>query len=142
MGNDMDSHARVLTELDFRRLTTLAQQRAGHDPCQRGRSSIDAVLDQARVVPSRSIGPDVVTMYSQVILQHLGGGRRTKLTLCYPSDAEPAQGFVSVLSPVGASLIGRPLGAVACWVCPDGEPRMAEVKAILFQPEATGDYVT
>jgi len=139
----MDYDARVLTELDFQRLTTLVRQPAADrasDP--RGRLLVDAVLDQARVVPSRSVGPDVVTMYSQLLLQYLDDGKTTKLTVCYPPDAEPAQGFVSVLSPVGISVIGRPVGAMARWVCPDGEQRMAEVKAILFQPEGSGDFVT
>jgi regulator of nucleoside diphosphate kinase len=139
----MDADARVLTELDFQRLTTLANQPAAACASDPGsRFLIEAVLDQARVVPSRSVAPDVVTMYSQLLVQHLDDGKTTKLTVCYPPDAEPAQGFVSVLSPVGMSLIGRPVGAVARWVCPDGEQRMAEVKAILFQPEGSGDFVT
>ena len=137
----MEMHHRVLTELDFRRLTTLAGQpaAAGGDG---GGSFVDAVLDSASIVSSAAVPPHVVTMYSQVVLQHLDDGRTRKLTLCYPSDAEPAQGFISVLSPVGMGLIGRSLGEVARWTCPDGVERMAEVKAILFQPEASGDYLT
>ena len=71
-----------------------------------------------------------------------GDPQPRKLTLCYPDDAEPAQGFISVLSPVGASLLGLRVGAQAQWHTPQGEPRSAQVRAILFQPEATGDYTT
>jgi regulator of nucleoside diphosphate kinase len=49
---------------------------------------------------------------------------------------------VSVLSPIGLSLLGQQVGATARWESPDGTERMAEVEAILFQPEASGDYQT
>ena len=47
------------------------------------------MLDDARVVPSRKVSPDIVTMYSQVLLRIVDDGARRKLTLCYPQDAEP-----------------------------------------------------
>ena len=45
------------------------------------------------------------------------------------------------MSPVGASLLGQTVGSVARWSTPAGDERAAEVVAILFQPEASGDYV-
>jgi pimeloyl-ACP methyl ester carboxylesterase len=59
-----------------------------------------------------------------------------------PADAEPDAGFVSVLSPVGAALLGRRVGSRASWVTPDGRRHEAEIVAVLFQPEASGDYTT
>ena len=52
------------------------------------------------------------------------------------------QGFISVLSPLGASLLGLRVGDVAQWRTPRGEERMARVVEVLFQPEASGDYTT
>ena len=129
---------RVLTELDHVRLATLSLRNS------RGRlpEGLDAVLDDARVVPSQKVASDVVTMYSQVLLHFVNDGVKRKLTLCYPQDAEPQFGFVSVLSPIGLSLLGQQVGATVRWVSPDGSERMAEVDAILFQPEASGDYTT
>ena len=131
---------RVLTELDHVRLATLSSRESrDRSRCPPG---IDALLDEARVVPSRKVAPDIVTMYSQVLLRSADDGARRKLTLCYPEDAQPQFGFVSVLSPVGLSLLGQPVGAMVNWESPDGTERMAEVDAILFQPEASGDYTT
>lgn len=131
------SRERVLTELDHVRLATLASRGL------RGRlAEIDGVLDDAFVVPSRKVAPDIVTMYSQVLLRFVEDGMKRKLTLCYPQDAEPQFGLVSVLSPIGLSLLGQQVGATARWESPDGTERMAEVEAILFQPEASGDYQT
>ena len=68
--------------------------------------------------------------------------RRQVLTLCYPQDAEPAAGFISVLSPVGISLLGLRVGDMAKWQTPHGEECSATIESIQYQPEATGDYLT
>ena len=131
---------RTLTELDHVRLLNLVRRDRRGDGSPTPRETIEHVLDACAIVPSRQIPPDAVTMYSQVMLQDLVTGVRSKLTLCYPADAEPAAGFVSVMSPVGASLLGQTVGSVARWSIPAGDQRAAEVLAILFQPEASGDY--
>ena len=137
MQVNKQSRERVLTELDHVRLATLASRGL------RGRlAEIDGVLDDAFVVPSRKVAPDIVTMYSQVLLRLPDDGTKRKLTLCYPDDAEPQFGFVSVLSPIGLGLLGQQVGATVRWNAPDGTERVAELDAILFQPEASGDYTT
>jgi regulator of nucleoside diphosphate kinase len=130
---------RTLTELDHVRLARLIQRLGGVPPSPL-QGPITAILDAAELVSSRAVSPDVVTMYSQVELADLGTGKRYRLTVCYPHDVEPALGFVSVLSPVGASLIGRHVGSIARWRTPGGDEGAAEVVALLFQPEASGDY--
>ena len=96
-------------------------------------------ISRAVVCAPEWIAPDVVTMCSQVLLQDTQTGQRNTLTLCYPADAEPAVGFVSVLSPVGSALLGLRVGSIARWSTPAGDEKAAEVLAILFQPEASGD---
>jgi regulator of nucleoside diphosphate kinase len=130
---------RTLTELDHARLTRLTQRVAA--PTTRNDDHpLAQTLDDSELVPSRTIPDDVVTMHSKVLLRDLETSRRYRLTLCYPEDAEPAAGWVSVLSPVGASLLGLQVGAEARWTQPDGERRAALLEAILFQPESSGDY--
>ena len=128
------SGERLLTELDFTRLNNL---RGGQLPPE-----LADTLDSLDLVPSRDVPADVVTMYSQLILEDLASGKRQKLTLCYPADAEPHLGFISVLSPVGASLLGQRVGAVARWYTPNGDACGAHIAELLFQPEASGDYTT
>lgn len=125
---------RLLTELDFTRLSHL---REGQLPPE-----LAEALDTLDTVPPREIPSDVVTMYSQVIVEDLASRKRQKLTLCYPADAEPHMGFISVLSPVGASLLGQRLGSTVRWRTPNGEECAADIVELLFQPEASGDYVT
>ncbi|MGJ7497301.1 GreA/GreB family elongation factor [Variovorax sp. RT4R15] len=125
---------RMLTDLDFSRLSKLL----GHQLPP----SLADLLKSAEVTSSRAVPADVVTMYSRVELVDVHSARRQTLTVCYPGDAEPAAGFISVLSPVGNSLLGLKVGDVAKWLTPNGDDCAAEVAAILFQPEATGDYQT
>ncbi|MDB5743638.1 MAG: GreA/GreB family elongation factor [Polaromonas sp.] len=124
---------RTLTELDFSRLML----KSGQLPAE-----LESRFDFPHLVASRDIPSDVITMYSQVEIVDPLSQRRQKLTICYPSDAEPTLGFISVLSPVGASLLGLRVGATAHWRAPSGDLCTAEVVALLFQPEASGDYTT
>ena len=133
---------RTLTELDHVRLLNLVRRDRRSDGSSTPRPAIEHVLDACAIVPSRQAPPDVVTMNSQLVMRDLASGQRSTLTLCYPADAQPTSGFVSVLSPVGASLLGLTTGSVARWSTPAGEERAAEILAILFQPEASGDYAT
>ena len=131
---------RTLTELDHVRLLNLLRRDARGDGLPAKPQAIEDVLDASALVPSREVTPDVVTMYSQVLLQDIRTGQRDSLTLCYPADAEPAMGFVSVLSPVGSALLGLRVGSMAQWSTPGGDQRGAKILAILFQPESSGDY--
>jgi regulator of nucleoside diphosphate kinase len=142
MSLELDNSCeRTLTELDHARLTRLKRMLLA--PARRDDGDpLEQALEQAELVPSRTIAGDVVTMRSKVLLRDLETSRRYRLTLCYPDDAEPASGLVSVLSPVGASLLGLRVGAEARWTLPGGERGAALVEAIVFQPESSGDYAS
>ncbi len=124
---------RTLTEIDHARLLRLAS-------ATRTSAAVQAVLDNCDLVASPDVPANVVTMYTLVLLQGDADAPPERVTLCYPRDAEPAEGFISVLSPLGTSLLGLRVGDVARWNTPDGTQRRARVLEVLFQPEATGDF--
>lgn len=132
--NTTPSSERLLTELDHARLSTLARQLPHGAP-----PTLSDLLDGADLVPSRQVPAQVVTMYSQVRVRQDNGAQRS-LVVCYPPDADAAAGFVSALSPAGASLLGLRPGDTAQWETPDGSVTRMQVLDILFQPEASGDY--
>ncbi|MBA3597379.1 MAG: GreA/GreB family elongation factor [Methylibium sp.] len=138
---EISTAERTFTELDQVRLTTLIHKHDRGGPASPQTERIAQALDMADIVPSRQVPPDVVTMYSQVLLLDLTTGQRSKLTVCYPQDSEPAAGLVSVLSPVDSGLLGLKVGSVSRWHMPTGAERAAQVLEILFQPEASGDYL-
>lgn len=127
--------SRLVTELDHVRITKLLER----SPAAGAPHVLAELMDNADLVPSREVPTDIVTMYSKVVVSDPGGGQRT-LTLCYPSDADPATGAVSVLSPVGSALLGLKVGATAVWATPDGRSESAKLLEIAFQPEMNGEY--
>ena len=137
---DIDRAAeRTLTELDHARLTRLTRRLAG--PPRHGDGDVlEEMLETAKLAPSPTIAADVVTMQSKVVLRDLQTSRRYRLTLCYPEDAEPAAGAVSVLAPLGASMLGLRVGEEARWSLPGGGHGAAQLEAIVYQPESSGEF--
>ncbi len=114
MGTQLPAE-RTLTHIDHVRLTRLAS--LSHRDAY---PAVQALLDDSDLVPSAAVPANVITMYTQVLLQGDPGTAPYKVILCYPDDAEPSQGFISVLSPLGASLLGLRVGNLAQWLTPVG----------------------
>ena len=133
---------RTLTQLDHARLHKLAahalQTRGAADPLAQ---ALEEMLDCSEVVAPQDASPDLVTVNSRVELGGPAGGERYAITLCYPRDAKPSEGEVSVMSPVGASLLGARVGEVVEWTTPAGVHGSGRVGALQFLPEAGGDYL-
>jgi regulator of nucleoside diphosphate kinase len=127
---------RTLTELDWIRIRRCIRH---SEPDCAPYAPLDDVLEGAAIVPVHRVGADVVTMYSQLLLR-LPAGDAITVTPCWPRDEAPAAGLVSVLSPLGGAVVGRRVGDLAQWAVPGGPPLQAEIAALLFQPEANGDY--
>ena len=56
-----------------------------------------------------------------------GSGQAKHVTLVYPTAADVAAGRISVLTPVGAALIGLSAGQSMAFETPSGEPRSLTV---------------
>lgn len=128
---------RTLTQIDYVRLRSMLLRHSSQSPHG---GALHELLDLSDLVASPAVPPDVVTMHSRVQLLDESTGTRSTITLCYPADASPASGAVSVLAPLGTALLGLRVGDVARWRGPAGEPHAARVEQMLYQPEATGDY--
>jgi regulator of nucleoside diphosphate kinase len=63
-------------------------------------------LDRAYVLPTEQLRPDIVTIGSQVEFRDEQTGKNQVIILVYPLDADIARRRVSVLTPVGAALLG------------------------------------
>ena len=101
----IDSEADALTGL------TLQQQR---DSTSFYELLLDEI-DRATICDRTDIPPDVVTMGSNVtFLDEKSGAQRT-VRLVYPADADIAAGRMSILTPVGAGLIGLSVGQSINW---------------------------
>ena len=131
---------RTVTQLDFLRLNRLVARVPGA-PANPLQESMAELLANSDLVHPTAVASDVVTMQSQVLLADPDGGEPYALTLCYPEQAEPSEGRYSVLSPLGVAVLGQRVGALATWHTPHGGERSVTIQKMLFQPEASGDYV-
>ena len=72
-------------------------------------------IGRARLHPAGKIPADVVTMFSTVEFTDKATGARRTLQLVYPGEADIAEGRMSILTPVGAGLIGLSVGQSINW---------------------------
>jgi regulator of nucleoside diphosphate kinase len=126
-----------ITDEDFDRLDRLAT--SGQSANLPAAELLAAELERAVVCPATEIAADVVTMNSQVTF-HIGSeAERQTRTLVYPEDY-PADGSgddrLSVMTPLGAALIGMPAGSRIEYETVNGTSRLVTVDAVLHQPQA------
>ena len=100
---------------------------------------LGAELNRATVVASTEVPRDVITMNSKVQLVDLATKEEMSYHLVFPDDADISQGKISVLAPIGTAMLGYRVGDTINWEVPAGLRRI-KVLAILYQPEAAGDY--
>jgi len=93
-------------------------------------------LERADIVPFHAVPPNVVTMNSRVAFEDETTGEFRVVTIVYPQEADPSEGKISVMAPVGSALLGLTVGQSIEWCFPDGRPRTLRVVELLYQPEA------
>jgi regulator of nucleoside diphosphate kinase len=69
----------------------------------------------------------LVSMGSRVEFRSGDAAKTRTVTLVYPNDADAAAGKISVLTPVGAALIGLSVGQSIEWQSPAGDWRSVTV---------------
>jgi regulator of nucleoside diphosphate kinase len=126
-----------ITEEDFDRLDRLAA--SGQSANLPAAALLASELERAIVRPTAEIAADVVRMNSRITF-HIGSGvERQTRTLVYPEDY-PTDGSgddrLSVMTPLGAALIGMPVGSRIEYETVNGTSRLVTVDAVLQQPQA------
>jgi regulator of nucleoside diphosphate kinase len=116
----------VVGGTDHARLTSLAN--AALDTVPDTAEELLSELERARVVADEAVPRDVVRMGSMVEFE--SEGDRKRVTLVFPPDADIAAGKVSVLTPVGAALIGLAKGQSIAWTARDGSSHALTIRAV------------
>jgi regulator of nucleoside diphosphate kinase len=125
--NDMtDRHAQpplVIAAEDYGRLAFIATA----SMMARRKPPAGAVLAdelvRAAVVPAAHVPPSVVTMGSCVEYRDDNSGKISRVCVVYPGEEDGDVGLVSVLTPIGAALIGLSEGQSMRWRSALGEWR-------------------
>ena len=115
----------VLSETDAARLSALAVQNEHALPVAAG-LLLDE-LQRARVRPDHRMPADVIGMNSEVEFVDEAHGRARTVKLVYPTEADIGAGKVSILTPVGAGLIGLSTGQSILWPDRGGQKRALRI---------------
>lgn len=129
-----------ITENDIKRLKELiAVAREFGNEEEKYLFELEKELGRGKIVRPQDIPQDVITMNSKVHLRDLNSNEEFVYQLVFPDDADPSQGRISVLAPIGTALIGYSVGDIIEWEVPAGVAKL-KVEKVLYQPEASGDY--
>lgn len=103
----------LVSAIDAEALASLVGERRRSDRFEADAAdALAEVLINARMVPHDRLPADRVAMGSSVTYCEEPGGERRTVALVHPGDAEPSEGRISVLSPVGRALLGRKSGSL------------------------------
>ncbi|MBV8185798.1 MAG: nucleoside diphosphate kinase regulator [Alphaproteobacteria bacterium] len=108
----------IVSNADYERLTDLAN--AALDRLPDVARELLEEMDRAQVVDPDKVPANVVRMGSTVTFKSDDGNTRT-LKLVYPADESLDQHRISVMTPVGAALIGLSEGQSISWTARDGK---------------------
>jgi regulator of nucleoside diphosphate kinase len=117
----------IVSDTDQSRLTTLAADALERFPD--AAQELLSEMERAAVVTAEAVPPNVVQMGSGVVFQSDNGETR-RVRLVFPGQADIAAGRISILTPVGAALIGLSEGQSIAWKTRDGRTRRLTVLAV------------
>lgn len=107
----------IVSDADYERLTDLANASLQRLPDVA--RELLAEMDRAKVVEPAAVPADVVRMGSTVTFRSDDGHTRT-MKLVWPADESLDQHRISVMTPIGAALIGLGVGQSISWTARDG----------------------
>jgi regulator of nucleoside diphosphate kinase len=117
----------TMTRSDHERLSRLAESYSSRNPDVA--DELLAELDRARILEDGRIAADVVRMGSSLrFTSDLGEDRR--VTLVFPGEADITEGKISILTPIGAALIGLSAGQSIDWNARDGRTHRLTVRSV------------
>jgi regulator of nucleoside diphosphate kinase len=121
-----------LSEADYDVIAGLALRMEQRDP-----DLAEQILDEvnrARIHAPGSLPEDVVAIGSEVEFLDDSNGEKRRLRLVLPAEADIEAGRISVMTPVGAGLIGMSTGREIDWPTPDGRPRTLRILEVKQEP--------
>ncbi len=118
----------VISEADHARLSQLAEGLLTRLPEVAG--ELLAEVERATIVAPDALPRNVVAMGSTVEFATEEGEAR-RVTLVFPDQADIAKERISVLTPIGAALIGLGEGQSITWKTRDGRTRELRVLRVL-----------
>ena len=127
----------IIDERVYQRLLALAERARAQAPELADR--LVEEIERADLRPPEKMPHDVVTLGSEVTYRQ--NERTETVRIVAPEDVDIDRRQISVLTPVGAALLGLSVGDTIEWPLPNARSRRLRVVAVTYQPEAAGDPI-
>ncbi|MFF9551172.1 nucleoside diphosphate kinase regulator [Methylobacterium fujisawaense] len=127
----------IIPVTDLRSLRDIVAATRPPDPRAAVAAWLAEELDRAVVVAPEALPLRVVTMHAKVSYRDDVTDQVRCVTLVYPGEEDAETRAVSILSPVGAALVGLSEGQSIRWRTSSGGFRGLTVLKVLFQPFGT-----
>ena len=114
-----------LRTCDADRLRNIAE--AASDKYPQTTDFLAREIDRAEILPDTRLLPDLVIMDSEVTFRDDISSQERTVTLVYPEAADVDAGKISILTPIGAALIGLSIGQTIEFQTPGGRWRSLTV---------------
>ena len=124
----------IVSDIDYKRLTNLSAGALSRIPDVA--EELQTEMERSRVVPASLVPADVVQMGSTVAFETDNAPQR-RMTLVFPGEADIAENKISILTPIGAALIGLKTGQSIPWTARDGRKHELTVVSV-EQPAIPG----
>ena len=118
----------LIAETDFDYLANLTNARGG--ALSEVMTFLEQELERADVVPDPYLPDDAIRLHSRVTYRDLVTGHERTVILAYPQEEDISLGRISVLTPVGAALLGLRPGQRIAWRSWADTERSLEVVAV------------
>ena len=93
-------------------------------------------LVRAQLHEPGALPDQTVVMNASIDFVDEGNGKQRTVQLVYPNEADIAEGRVSILTPVGAGLIGMSAGCSILWPDRDGHNRILRIVSVRLPEKA------
>lgn len=132
----MSNERLLLTEPDLLTLANILEVESRWPSAdRRDVRALRSKLAEAEIVPEHRVPGDVITLLSRVLVKDIQTGSDATCLLVVPPHASTAAATISVLSSLGAALLGSRQGDVVDHRV-QGERRRSRIERVLYQPEA------
>lgn len=118
----------LLTSDDSERLRRLAD--AASEKFPRTAEFLAREVDRASLIDAGEATSNLVTMGAQVVYRDDDTGKTRSVILVYPDEADLDEGKISVLTPIGAALIGLSVNQSIEFETPTGAMRSLTVMSV------------
>jgi len=112
----------TITVTDYQKILSLVQNHPSELSLM-----LEDELNRAQIIQDNQLPTDVVGMNSRVHYLDQETGKESIVTLVYPQDANIQENKISILTPVGAALIGLRKGQIIQWPFPNGKDKKIQV---------------